>query len=280
MSLKWVSLTSQKDLGKASSVQREVDDALRKFNSAMKSKDHELVASLRSEFEARIDVLEDFFALYDDDNRAVLFEKQRGRLRHAIQSVPSSSPSARPSPTKASQSIKSTTTLQPVHMTPQVRTPATGMIESPSAKGKSVTLGSVSKIKSSKKASTPKSVSPRKNTRSPAPLYSWETAAVESASPVSRSPLQTPHGTYIPSLDSGFYELRGATPSSNKFIDFQLVMTAAEYAELLSRRRMQLAGKRHTARFKTRKVEETPFLNASTPYVDPNVVQGGLYRSG
>ena len=33
----------------------------------MKSKDHELVASLRSEFEARIDVLEDFFALYDDD---------------------------------------------------------------------------------------------------------------------------------------------------------------------------------------------------------------------
>ena len=155
------------------------------------------------------------------------------------------------------------------------------MVASPSASGKSVTLGSTSFNKSKgKKASTPKSASPSKKVRSPAPLYSWEAGATDVPPPASRSPLQTPHGTFIPSLDSGFYELRGATPSSNKFIDFQLVMTANEYAELLSRRRMQLAGKRHMARFKTKKVEETPFLNASTPYVDPTVVMEGLYRSG
>ena len=159
------------------------------------------------------------------------------------------------------------------HMTPVVRTPATGMVSSPGSKGKTATLGS-SSLKSTK---SPKSVSPKKKPKSPAPLYSWETPAF-SAPSATRVPLSTPHGTFIPSLDSGFYELRNASPSSNKFIDFQVVMSATEYGELLSRRRMQAAGKRHTARFKARKVDETPYLNASTPYVDPNTVTGNLYR--
>jgi hypothetical protein len=94
-----------------------------------------------------------------------------------------------------------------------------------------------------------------------------------------RTAIESPHGEFIPSLSPGFYELRNALPSSTKFIDFQVVLSEQDYQDLLTRRRRMNAEAKHTLRFANKKAAETPYLNASTPYVDVSKVQASLYRS-
>ncbi len=239
---------------------RQVDDAIKKFTAASTG-DPTLFHAYRQAFEARIDELEDFHAANDDDERAVLFEKQRLRLRQALQTA------APPSPAKKDGGKE------------DLRTPASQMIRSfrtgvgSSPEPKSATLGSPSSSKS------PKSASPRKKKQTtPKPLYSWEKK--QSPQPTTpRSSVNSPHGEFIPSASPGFYEKRGAAPTSTKYIDFQVVLSEDSYQELLTRRRRQNAEAKHMGRFKDRTVKETPYLNASTPYVDPSKVLEGLWGS-
>ena len=94
MSIQWATL----ELRKASNLRREVDEACKQFNEAVENGDSALVKELRRAFAERIDQLEDFYLKHDDDERAVLFEKQRLRLRRVLHS---SAAHERPSPARA-----------------------------------------------------------------------------------------------------------------------------------------------------------------------------------
>jgi len=284
MSLTW----SKLELKKASTVRKEIDNAIKKFEAAVEQKDHELLSSLRDAFEARIDQLEEFFGENDDDDRAVLFEKQRARLRHTLQSAPLQSPTHKPTPTKSSTALANapgtfapgggrfgTFAPDPVRTSPTIKTPATGMAATTSPKKKSMGRSPMSPMSSTTKS--PTSSAKKKSTK---PLYSWEkTASSKKSKPKDRTIITNDHGEFIPSLEEGFYEKRNAVPSSTKFIDFQVVMTQENYEELMKRRRRQKADARHTARFTSKKVAETEYLNVGTPYVDKGSIVSGLYRS-
>ena len=79
MSITWAPL----ELRKASNLRREVDEACKRFNEAIETGNKALEKELRRAFAERIDQLEDFYLRHDDDERAVLFEKQRLRM-HAV----------------------------------------------------------------------------------------------------------------------------------------------------------------------------------------------------
>ena len=80
MSITWAPL----ELRKASNLRREVDEACKRFNEAIETGNKALEKELRRAFAERIDQLEDFYLRHDDDERAVLFEKQRLRLRRVL----------------------------------------------------------------------------------------------------------------------------------------------------------------------------------------------------
>lgn len=116
------------------------------------------IQALRDSFASRIDELEDFYGDNDSDDRAVLFEKQRLRLRQALQ-VANPSPKKAPAPSSPSA----------------ITTPGgkSATLGSPSTTPKSATLGG-------RKSTTPKSAtkttpgsSPRKKKSPgpPKPLY-------------------------------------------------------------------------------------------------------------
>ena len=239
--------------------------AIKAFTAAISAPDldldMDLISSLRESFSSRIDELEDFFSDNDSDDRAVLFEKQRLRLRQALQmanptpkkKAPDGTVSPLTTPVKsATLGSSSTTTPNSAH-----RNSATKGMKSPAS-------GSPHK----KKSQTP-----------PKPLYNWEKPATPVQVEKERVAIASPHGEFIPSLSAGFYELQNALPTSTKFIDFQVVLTESDYQDLLTRRRRLNAEATHTARFASKKHAETPYLNASTPYVDVSKVQASLYRS-
>ncbi|GMH59794.1 hypothetical protein TrST_g1595 [Triparma strigata] len=270
---------SKLELKKASTVRKEIQDAIKIFDAAVAEKDLDLVESIRSQFEARIEELEEFFTDNDDDDRAVLFKKQEAELRKTLQT---SAPMAKPTPTKSSTGLMQSTLdggggFGPTHYeSPTVKTPAVGMgrdVTPQKASWNSGTSLNSSRIVpgGSKGSSSKKKKTPTK------PLYSWEKGPT-SPKNLDRQPISSDHGEFIPSIEDGFYEKRNATPSSTKFIDFQVVMTAENYEEMMKRRRRQKADLRHSARFAKQKIVETPYLNASTPYVDQKSITGALYR--
>lgn len=75
------------ELRKASNLRKEVDEAIRSLSSAIQCGDQEKIDDFRTAFSERIDELEEFYLQHDDDERAVLFEKQRLRLRRALQAT-------------------------------------------------------------------------------------------------------------------------------------------------------------------------------------------------
>ena len=79
--IQWIRL----DIKKASNVAKEVDDVLKLYTSTVKLGDRKKIEELRKCIEERIYELEDFETAHDDDERHVLFDKQRLRLRRALQ---------------------------------------------------------------------------------------------------------------------------------------------------------------------------------------------------
>jgi len=121
--------------------------------------------------------------------------------------------------------------------------------------------------------------STKKRTTPKKPLYSWERSAEKQ--PVrERKGFQLSDGSeFIPSVTNGFYEKRGAVHSTPTFIDFQVVLTAENYEELLKRRRRKNAESLHINRFGSgQKKESGDFLASSSPYMDPKRIEDSLYR--
>ena len=124
---------------------------------------------------------------------------------------------------------------------------------------------------------SPARASARKTATASAPLYAWETQEREQQQ---RTRIANDFGTYLPMEQLGFYKLAGINQESTEgtHIDMQIFLTEAEFQALLSRRRSFRAETKHSKRFVPTKQEESPYLMASTPYIDPMRVKQALYR--
>ena len=62
-------------------------------------------------------------------------------------------------------------------------------------------------------------------------------------------------------------------------VEFQIRLTEKEFFKFTSRRRGQAAAKRHKERFKRDEEKESPYLQSTGPYVDPQRVKNSIFRS-
>ena len=84
------------ELRKAAALRQEVDAAIGAFQRALDASDAARVEQLRGALAARAEDLEEFFLEHEDDERSLLFEKQRTRLRRALADAAPSAPPPRP----------------------------------------------------------------------------------------------------------------------------------------------------------------------------------------
>jgi hypothetical protein len=270
--LKWMPL----ELRKASNLRMEVDDAVRSFTAAVQRGDQTVIDSYRTAFGDRIDELEEFYLANDDDERAVLFEKQRLRLRRVLQTA------QQQGATKPDKSAGNTPASTPARASKgrdrtEARSAGTPVGASPSYQETQVKKTPVSGAKT-KMGTTPVPSSKKKTKKPISPLYAWERPTEDSEnSNLARRPVITEHGQFIPSdRIRGFYEQQHQEVS-NKYVDFQIILSELEYQELLAKRRAQKA--RGKAMDKQKQDPNSQFLFSSMPYVDANRVESSLYRS-
>ncbi len=95
LAMEWTKL----DIRKASVLKKQVDLALLTLKQAFLDQDTAKKNALLSSFASEVDAIEDFRAANDSDERSILFERERLRLRKAIQessAVQVSGPSSAP----------------------------------------------------------------------------------------------------------------------------------------------------------------------------------------
>lgn len=265
--VKWMPL----ELRKASNLRTEVDDAVLSFTAAIQRGDQAQVEAYRAAFGDRIDELEEFYLANDDDERAVLFEKQRLRLRRALQTAQQAAkPDKAPGASTPSRTPRGKDRTMP-------RTAATPVAASPAYQETAVKKTPISGSKGKAGASAPSS-NKKKSKKLVSPLYAWERPKEDSENAnLSRRPVITEHGQFNPSdRIRGFYEQQHQEVS-NKYVDFQIILSELEYQELLAKRRAQKA--RGEAMDRQKQEPDSQFLFSSMPYVDANRVETSLYRS-
>ena len=205
------------------------------------------------------------------DERSILFDKQRLRLRRAIQSIATGAVVAGARKGPALETTAGKTVVPPStpvsHRDSVSRTPG-------GAVGRQVTNS-----KSSKR-------SPASSVMSVQPLYAWEMAnhgGTGDSSAIIRERVNTDAASYIPSSSLGIYVNdtvdADSSATSDALIDFQVVLSPEEFLVFVSRRRNAVAEKKHSERFLDKsKQAESSSLTASTPYVDPKRIQKELMR--
>jgi hypothetical protein len=204
------------------------------------------------------------------DERSILFEKQRLRLRRAIQSIAvgkkSDATPARPSA---------------VSIADQSATPASAV---------AARKDSSSAPRGSPGAKPPRSgvaasrTPPASASKSLQPIYNWEMAnqsAVDSDADVIRERITTDAASFIPSNSLGIYvgDVSEDSYTSDALVDFQVVLSEEEFNVFVARRRNVVAEKKHSERFIDKsKASDKSTVLTSTPYVDPKRIQRELLR--
>ena len=256
-----------------------------RFNRAVDASDEELVARMRDSIGARIEALDEFYLQNDDDeqNRGMLFEKQRLQLRRLLQSAASSSaasyasPAASPtqygrSPVQRSspggggsarrQQVSPRSARKQAELAYSTRSPTAKkgarLPWSPAQSGK----GGGRKPGAATPKSGRKSGTPR---RSQKPLYAWETGATIAK----REP-----------------EEAAFAPEEAAMIQFRVMMTAKEYRAFKKTYRQKRAMFKHIQKntpSKARQMhlaysESQASINASGPFVDKRELERQVYR--
>ena len=141
------------------------------------------------------------------------------------------------------------------------RTAATPVAASPAYQETAVKKTPISGSKGKAGASAPSS-NKKKSKKLVSPLYAWERPKEHSENAnLSRRPVITEHGQFNPSdRIRGFYEQQHQEVS-NKYVDFQIILSELEYQELLAKRRAQKA--RGEVSDPIRPVSQQPFLSQS-----------------
>lgn len=260
------------DLRKASVLRKEVDLAVRLLTRATtEGEDPAKVAELVESVQNRIREIEEFYTQNDDDERSILFEKQRLRLRRAIQSV---------SVGKKSDATPSRPSAISIADPPA--TPASAV--APRKDSSSALRGSPGAKPSGRGAVTASRTPPASASKSLQPIYNWEMAnqsAGDSDADVVRERITTEAASFIPSNSLGIYVGDASSDSfaADALVDFQVVLSEEEFNVFVARRRNVVAEKKHSERFldKSKPGDKSTVL-ASTPYVDPKRIQRELLR--
>lgn len=233
----------------AAAVRKEVDNAIRDFTAAIEDKDAARVERFRSALESRIDELEDFCLDHEDDERAILFEKQRMRLRRAL--------------ALAHDALSSETPTTPA------RSRDRDLKRTPVSRG--LTVSMLDAEPTSAAAPTPKA-DPSKKKRTLKPLYGWETRPdVAPARLRHDQSVQTASGEFRATNVPGVYAAAQPTPDpATDFIDIDFVLTDAEYELLVAMRRAHGQRKLKDDRLN----KKAP----ASPYIDASRVEAAIFR--
>jgi hypothetical protein len=262
------------DLTKASVVKREVDVVMQKLSDISNGTSNlsdNAKANFFSSVQERIQELENFYLLNTDDERAILFEKERLRLRKALQPFHSTRESK--SVAASEKSISAATSslrLEKANSFNNIN--------------KSLPL-SQSQIRLNQPTLSPTpgetlnfGQSPTASRRSPMgpdkKIYGWENGKEKSQ----RGNITLENFSYEPTSTPGFYSRQLENldvDEMDKFIDFQIVLTQEEMTALAARKKAQkLDGKLHKSQAAALSV------HAATPYVDPKRIAAEMLRPG
>mmetsp|Transcript_13604 Transcript_13604/g.22704 ORF Transcript_13604/g.22704 Transcript_13604/m.22704 type:complete len:321 (-) Transcript_13604:161-1123(-) len=230
----------QLNLAKASVLKREVDVALQRLGDAATDPTIDR-QSLVNSIQLQIQELESFCMVHNDDDRAILFEKERLRLRQAMQSHTLSTTSPRDGRSIASGADKSSG----VHSgskgggsTKNPRSP--GKSKPKSNRSENASLASSGRANKSVASVGSGSVSQRSLGGGGNAIYDWE----GTGAPAPRVAIELNGTVFVPSSINGFYNrqdsrspLLDSTPLPEKHCDFQIILSEEELITLAARKK-------------------------------------------
>ena len=321
-SFQWdVDLSSSNAISRGPAMPKETDrviaefmDRRRRASDRTLSREEQRIAmedfeDLREDIESRIEELEDFYLKHDAENKAILFEKQRLRLRRLLHSTDSDTPS------------RATSYRSPAASTPS-RQQQQQVSSGRRRGGKSVTVRLLNGRKIEVSVSDGDTIRdlkqnvelmegipqdqqrlqlgsrPMPNGKSLDDVPSGSVLKLQRPSPkMAYSTNASPRDKFQNSIHKkrtkdrktvkAIYDWEkaddnGAGSSDVKYkldgtFEFQIKLTEKEFFKLTSRRRAIGAEKRHTDRNKTTKETESPYMKG--PYVDPMRITKHIYRS-
>jgi len=339
------------DLERASAVKKEVDALVANFDLLSQTQNPGIAQQIQS-IQSRITELENFYALNCDDDRAILFEKQRLRLRKLVQTYGPSSGGSVHGSTGGISSNRGSRSGTPPH-TPSASSSIGGSHRKQSGNASisksiaaslslqlpgAIQSSNTSMVHSTNNSScvTPRTLQSHQRRNMPAmsitsaaagvhagdmvmatttrsqrgvvnpppsnKIYAWESSAIEKhtlAAPAEvsqRVAIEVDGVRYEPAAAEGFYNRRGRSRGKrdemdihddedeeeedeqtrtglNRFVDFQILLTAEELTTLAARRR---ADRKDVKLDKSQAASQS--LLAALPYVEPRRVSQGLLR--
>lgn len=247
------------DLAQASLIKKEVDAVLQRLNdfAAAASGNDAEINNARQFFitaiQARIMELENFYLSNSDDERAILFEKERLRLRKSIQPF-----------------MNITNKENRPHIPPTDNTISSSSI--PKTSGQSVSTHMKS-IKSMNNSIANKSTLSAAGSKKASTIYAWE----DRSDKYIRQEFILDPFAYEPSSTPGFYSRKlneeEEPPSSDKFIDFQIILSHEEMIALAARKKAERADVKLV-----KNQAATTSINYSTPYIDQKRIMKEMLR--
>lgn len=250
MSIVW----SNVDINRFATLKKECDDALSLLNEV----DEDQKGAVSHSIQDMVNELESFCIKYGDDERIVLFYKQKFRLRMAIQNVATMGLNT----TATSGNHDSTITSPRDRSSSPQRTGVsfindTGDKDSPRFVDYNTTANSSMNIRLNTSDSPSRKSSQK-------PIYAWE---LDDVTPV-RQRIRLEGAQYYPSSTPGVYmredPLAKEVVHEDKFIDIQIVLTEEEFTTLVSRRRA--ISRTHYEDYKNKIA--TKSVNNAVPFVD------------
>jgi hypothetical protein len=263
------------DITRGPGLPREADKVVRmhksllgRFERATTREDKEnlldALEALRASIENRIEELEEFYLQHDHDERAILFEKQRLKLRRLLHSdsIKSKLPKAASAPAYSPKPPQPPST--PAEKTPKRRVRSSQKKKSSSKSNNAVVIKSYEReprlcysTNKSRKAQFQKelNLSRAKMKSRVEPIYSWEKG------------------------NEGGRAAQHAKVQLFGPVEFQLVLTEQEFYKFCSKRRERAALLRHKKRNIKFQKKECKYLMMQGPYVDPTRILNSIYRS-
>lgn len=263
------------DLAKASLLKKEVDTVLARLNELITNPGDVDKAALINTIQSRIQELENFYLKNSDDERAILFEKERLRLRKALQPFYTSSSSKDTRSMSASEIYESTMSrgAQDRLSVSQLSKSSRQLVSSNKSNH------SLHSLLANPPPKSPANQAANRSLRSPnsqAKIYAWEDR--EGKPP--RSSFEVCGAVFDPSSQSGFYSRRLAREEmedfySDKFIDMQIILTQEELTTLAARIKVD----RQDVKLLKNQAASTS-VHTSVPYIDPTRIKQDMLRPG
>ena len=248
------------DIRKAGVLKKETDLALLAFEQAKEepSRRGQLVRA----FQQRIDDIEEFRSQHDSDERSILFEKERLRLRKAVQDALKASSAATPVASAAAAALTGGGKMSGVVKHISFR-------KTPSKK-KTAGDSAVDNLDASLSAGGG-------GNKTPAKIYDWEGQDEGKAGAPERGMISVDGSIFAPCREPGMYvaakeELDPAAPE--EYVDVQVVLSKHEVTLLASR--MLKREDPQKSHFKSQMSSGS--VHHAAPYVDQSKLLKDLYR--